>query len=108
MISPSSEHFFYVGAHFLDSVSVNIKSFLFSTAIDNANEIFYTNELYTFPGRMLLIRKDSIKKKYQNDSPTSMISPKKLIKKWYIFIVGKPIDIDCRTRILRSSLWKGL
>ena len=36
------------------------------------------------PVRMLLIRKDSIKKKYQNGSLTSIISPKKLAQKSHI------------------------
>jgi hypothetical protein len=29
-------------------------------------------------------------------------------QKLYIFTVGKPIDIDCRSKILRSSLWEAL
>ena len=39
-----------------------MKIFFFSAAMDNESEIFYVSKLFTFPGRMLLIRKDSIKK----------------------------------------------
>ena len=56
----------------------------FSAAIDIQNEKNGTSKLYTIPGRMLLIRKDSIKKKYQNGSLTSIISPKKLAQKSHI------------------------
>ena len=43
---------------------------------------------------MLLIRRKKSKGKYQNDSPTSVISQKKLVQKWDNFTVGKPIEID--------------
>ena len=41
-------------------------------------------KLNTLPGRMLLIRKDSIKKKYQNGTLTSSDAPKKLARKPHI------------------------
>ena len=55
--------------------------FFSSAANDIRNEIFYTNKLYTCPGLLLLIRKDSIKKKYQNDAITSSNLEKKLAQK---------------------------
>ena len=33
---------------------------------------------------------------------------KKLVQKWNIFTVGKPIEINRRSRILRSLLWETL
>ena len=93
---------------FLDSVSQHTFQLAHFAAIDIRNEIFYTNKLPTLPGRMLLIRKVSIKNKYQNGSLTSSDAPKKLVQKWYFFTVGKPIEIDCRSRIVRSSLREAL
>ena len=33
---------------------------------------------------------------------------KKVGQKWYIFTVGNPIEIDSRSKILRSALWEAL
>ena len=71
-------------------------------------ESLWKLKLYTIPGRMLLIRRKKSKWKYQNGSPTSVNSQKKLVQKWYIFTVGNPIEIDRRSWILRSSLWETL
>ena len=54
------------------------------------------------PVRMLLIRKDSIKNKYQNGSLTSIISPKKLAQKSHILTLYRvPHSEDLRILDLR-------
>ena len=73
---------------FLDSVSATTWIFFFSAAIDNGDEIFYTSKLYTFPGRMLLIRKDSIKKVSKRLS-YFFVPPKKCGPKVAHFYCGK-------------------
>ena len=63
---------------FLDSVSDHVHYYIFSAAIDNGDEIFYTSKLFAFPGRILLIRKDSIKKSIK----TALLLPSSLQKSW--------------------------
>ena len=56
-----------------------------------------------FPGRMLLIRKDSIKKKYQNGSLASVTSRKKLAQKLHILTLYRVSHSeDLRILDLRS------
>ena len=81
MISRNSTSIILICVEFLDSVSDRSLIFFSSAANDILNEIFYTNKLYTCPGLLLLIRKDSIKKKYQNDAITSSNLEKKLAQK---------------------------
>ena len=93
-------------ANFLDSVSAKSKPFfIFQLSILRPKSLWKLKG-NMFPVRMLLIRRKKSKGKYQNNSPTSVISPQKLIQKLYNFTVGKPIEIDCRSGILTSPLWE--
>ena len=74
MISQNSTFFYYVGANFLDSVSANWNIFFILRLSIFSSKSLRKLKGNMFPGRMLLTRKDSIKKKYQNVSLTSSTS----------------------------------
>ena len=71
-------------ANFLGSESMNYFSFFILRLSILRPKSLWKSKGNMFPGRMLLIREDSIKKKYQNGSLTSVTSQKKLAQKLHI------------------------
>ena len=69
-------------ANFLDSVSVNARPFFILRLSILRPKSLWKLKGNMFPVRMLLIRKDSIKNKYQNVSPTSVTSQKSSSKSY--------------------------
>ena len=71
-------------ANFLDSVSVKAESFFISWLSIFRSKSLWKLKGNMFPVRMILIRRDSIKNKYQDGSLTSAIPPKKLARKSHV------------------------
>ena len=82
--------------------------FFYSAGIDIDTEISLEIETKYVSGSNAFDPKRFYKKQVSKRLSYFRDLSKKLVQKWCIFTVGKPIEIDCGSRILRSSLWETL
>ena len=100
--------FDYFCANFLGSAYINPKLFFYFSAIDIEPEISLEIESKYVPGSNASNPKEKFEGKVSKRLSYFRDLSKKFIKKWYIFTVGFPIEIDRRSMNLRSSLWETL
>ena len=89
-------------------MSVKREIFFYFAAIDIETEISLEIESKYVPGSNASNPKEKFEGKVSKRLSYFRDLSKKFVQKWYIFTVGNPIEIDRRSRILRSSLWETL
>ena len=102
MISRNSLHFVLISLILCARITV------FFAAIDIETEISLEIESKYVPGSNASNPKEKFEGKVSKRLSDFCEPQKKLVQKWHIFTVGKPMEIDWRSRILRSALWEAL
>ena len=89
-------------------MSQHLETFFYFPGVGIHTEISLEIETKYIAGSNAFDPKEKVEGKVSKRLSYFLGRSKKVGQKWYIFTVGNPIEIDSRSKILRSALWEPL